>query len=403
MKITSAKVIVSCPGRNYVTMKIETDEGVSGVGDATLNGRELAVASYLQDHLVPMLIDKDPSAIEDIWQTLYRGAYWRRGPVTMTAIAAVDVALWDIKGKALGTPVWNLLGGRVRDGITIYGHVAASSVSGAIEGVKEKMEAGYRAARVQVAVPGIEEMYGVPGQYDHKSKYQAALPFTERNWSTEKYLRFVPQMFEEVRAEVGYDVQLVHDAHHRLTPSQAGWLGKRLEDIQLLWLEDVVPVDMQTSYRQIRAATTTPLAVGEMLNSLYDFDLLIREQLIDYVRSTVVHAGGITGLRKIAAYAEPYLVRTGCHGASDLSPVTMSAAAHFGISTHNAAVQEYMGFPEQASEVFSWSYEVKDGLLTASDKPGLGIEIDEDAAERFPYERAYLPLSRKEDGSIWNW
>ena len=140
-----------------------------------------------------------------------------------------------------------------------------------------------------------------------------------------------------------------------------------------------------------------------MLNSLYDFDLLIREQLIDYVRSTVVHAGGITGLRKIAAYAEPYLVRTGCHGASDLSPVTMSAAAHFGISTHNAAVQEYMGFPEQASEVFSWSYEVKDGLLTASDKPGLGIEIDEDAAERFPYERAYLPLSRKEDGSIWNW
>ena len=403
MKITSAKVIVSCPGRNYVTLKIETDEGVSGVGDATLNGRELAVASYLQDHLVPMLIDKDPSAIEDIWQTLYRGAYWRRGPVTMTAIAAVDVALWDIKGKALGTPVWNLLGGRVRDGITIYGHVAASSVSGAIEGVKEKMEAGYRAARVQVAVPGIEEMYGVPGQYDHKSKYQAALPFTERNWSTEKYLRFVPQMFEEVRAEVGYDVQLVHDAHHRLTPSQAGWLGKRLEDIQLLWLEDVVPVDMQTSYRQIRAATTTPLAVGEMLNSLYDFDLLIREQLIDYVRSTVVHAGGITGLRKIAAYAEPYLVRTGCHGASDLSPVTMSAAAHFGISTHNAAVQEYMGFPEQASEVFSWSYEVKDGLLTASDKPGLGIEIDEDAAERFPYERAYLPLSRKEDGSIWNW
>ena len=402
MKITSAKVIVSCPGRNYVTLKIETDEGVSGVGDATLNGRELAVASYLQDHLVPMLIDKDPSAIEDIWQTLYRGAYWRRGPVTMTAIAAVDVALWDIKGKALGTPVWNLLGGRVRDGITIYGHVAASSVSGAIEGVKEKMEAGYRAARVQVAVPGIEEMYGVPGQYDHKSKYQAALPFTERNWSTEKYLRFVPQMFEEVRAEVGYDVQLVHDAHHRLTPSQAGWLGKRLEDIQLLWLEDVVPVDMQTSYRQIRAATTTPLAVGEMLNSLYDFDLLIREQLIDYVRSTVVHAGGITGLRKIAAYAEPYLVRTGCHGASDLSPVTMSAA-HFGISTHNAAVQEYMGFPEQASEVFSWSYEVKDGLLTASDKPGLGIEIDEDAAERFPYERAYLPLSRKEDGSIWNW
>lgn len=403
MKITAAKVIVSSPGRNYVTLKIETDAGVYGIGDATLNGRELAVASYLQEHLAPMLIGKDPSSIEDLWQTFYRGAYWRRGPVTMTAIAAIDVALWDIKGKVLNTPVWNLLGGRVRDGITVYGHVAAHSANDAIDGVLEKIAAGYRAARVQVAVPGIGEMYGVPGQYDHKKKNQAALPFTETNWSTEKYLRFVPKMFNEVREGVGFNVQLVHDAHHRLTPSQAGWLGKRLEDIQLLWLEDAVPADLQISYRQIRAATTTPLAVGEMLNSLYDSDLLIREQLIDFVRSTIVHAGGITGLRKIAAYAEPFLVRTGCHGASDLSPITMSAAAHYGISTHNAAVQEFMGFPEKASDVFSWTYEVKDGLLNASDEPGLGVDIDEKSAARYPYERAYLPLSRKEDGSIWNW
>ena len=403
MKITAAKVIVSSPGRNYVTLKIATDDGVYGIGDATLNGRELAVAAYLDEHLVPMLIGKDPSSIEELWQTFYRGAYWRRGPVTMTAIAAIDVALWDIKGKVLGTPLWNLLGGRVRDGIMVYSHVAAHSINDAIDGINEQIAHGYRAARVQVAVPGIGEMYGVPGQYDSKKKNQAALPFTETKWSTEKYLRFVPEMFKQVREGVGFDIQLVHDAHHRLTPSQAGWLGKRLEDIQLLWLEDVVPADLQTSYRQIRAATTTPLAVGEMLNSLYDSDLLIREQLIDFVRSTIVHAGGITGLRKIASYAEPFLVRTGCHGASDLSPVTMSAAAHFGLSTHNAAVQEYMGHPAEASEVFSWSYTVTDGLLSPSDQPGLGVDIDEKAAKRFPYERAYLPLSRKEDGSIWNW
>jgi mannonate dehydratase len=403
MKITAARVIVSSPGRNYVTLKIETDEGVYGLGDATLNGRELAVASYLEDHLVPMLIGQDPSSIEDLWQTFYRGAYWRRGPVTMTAIAAIDVALWDIKGKVLNTPVWNLLGGRVRHGITVYGHVAAYTVGEAVELVHEQIEAGYRAARVQVRVPGIGEMYGVPGQYDSTTKSRGALPFTETNWSSEKYLRFVPEMFKQVREGVGFDVQLVHDAHHRLTPSQAGWLGKRLEDIQLLWLEDVVPVDMQTSYRQIRAATTTPLAVGEMLNSLYDSDLLIREQLIDFIRSTIVHAGGITGRRPISSYAEPFLVRTGCHGAYDLSPVTMSAAAHFGVSTHNAAVQEFMSFPAEIGEVFSWGFSVKDGLLSPSDQPGLGVDIDEEAAARFPYERAYLPLSRKEDGSIWNW
>jgi mannonate dehydratase len=321
----------------------------------------------------------------------------------MTAIAAIDVALWDIKGKVLNTPVWNLLGGRVRNGITVYGHVAAHTVGEAVELVQQQMEAGYRAARVQVRVPGIDEMYGVPGQYDSRTKNQGGLPFTESNWSSEKYLRFVPEMFKQVREGVGFDVQLVHDAHHRLTPSQAGWLGKRLEDIQLLWLEDVVPVDMQTSYRQIRAATTTPLAVGEMLNSLYDSDVLIREQLIDFIRSTIVHAGGITGLRKISSYAEPFLVRTGCHGASDLSPVTMSAAAHFGVSTHNAAVQEFMSFPPEIGEVFSWGFSVKDGLLRPSDRPGLGVDIDEEAAARFPYERAYLPLSRKEDGSIWNW
>lgn len=401
MKITDARVIVTSPGRNYVTLKIETDQGIYGIGDATLNGRELAVASYLEEHVVPMLIGKDASAIEDIWQTLYKGVYWRRGPVTMTAIAAVDVALWDIKGKALNTPVWNLLGGRVRDGIMAYGHVSANSTSEAVDKVLEEAAAGFRAARVQVSVPGIKEMYGTPSSTAYKNA--GSLPFVEKDWSTHKYLRFVPTMFEEVRSQVGFDIQLAHDAHHRLSPSEAGWLGKRLEDSQLMWLEDPVSTDVQASYRQIRQATTTPIAVGEILTSLYDSELLIREQLIDYIRSTVVHAGGVTGLRKIASFAEPYLVRTGCHGAWDLSPVTMAAAVHYGISTHNAAVQEFMGFDPEASEVFSWDWSLQDGLLNATDAPGFGVDIDEEAAKRFPYKRAYLPLSRKFDGSISNW
>jgi mannonate dehydratase len=404
MKITGGKVIVTSPWRNYVTLKLTTDQGIYGVGDASLNGRELAVAAYLEDHVVPMLIGRDASAIEDTWQTLYRGAYWRRGPVGMTAIAAVDVALWDIKGKALGTPVWNLLGGRVRDGILAYSHVSARDPTHAIELVAEKVEQGYRAARVQVAVPGIKEMYGVPRSREASwEDHDPQLPYIERDWAPEPYLRFLPKAFDAIRSAVGFDIALLHDSHHRLTPSQAGWLGKRLEDIQLLWLEDVVPADLPASYRQIRAATTTPLAVGEVFNTLYDAELLIREQLIDYVRASVVHAGGVTGLRKIAAFAEPYLVRTGCHGAADLSPITMGAAVHYGCSTHNAAVQEYMGFRPKVSEVFSWDWSLADGYLKPTDAPGLGVDIDEAAAAKYPYQRAYLPLTRNRDGSAANW
>lgn len=404
MKITGAKVITCRPGRNFVTLKIMTDQGVYGIGDATLNGRELAVVSYLEEHIVPMIIGKDAFDIEDMWQVLYRGAYWRRGPVTMTAIAAIDMALWDIKGKALHTPVWNLLGGRTRKGVMAYTHVAARNPGQSVELVREKIEAGFRAVRVQCSVPGLEQMYGVPlAEGIDPYAVDRSLPNVERDFAPEKYLRFVPLLFEYLRKDLGFDVHLLHDAHHRLSPSQAGWLGKRLEDHQLLWLEDAVPADMQQSYRQVRAATTTPLAIGEIFSSLYDCDLLIREQLVDYVRATVVHAGGITGLRKIASYAEPYLVKTGCHGASDLSPVTMAAAVHYATATHNAAVQEYMGFLPVTSEVFSWGWSFENGFLVAGDAPGLGVDIDEEAAERHPYSRGYLPLSRNVDGSIGNW
>lgn len=401
MKITGTKIIVSSPGRNYVTLKIETDEGLYGLGDATLNGRELAVAAYLREHLCPMLEGRDPSAIEDTWQLFYRGAYWRRGPVTMAAIAAIDVALWDIKGKALGTPVWNLLGGRCRTGIMAYAHASARTLPAVIEQVLDYQQRGYRAVRVQCLVPGLEEMYGIPRADADRNGIGS--PYVERDWSTEKYLRFAPKLFGEVRSAVGFDLQLLHDAHHRLTPSQAGWLGKRLEDHQLLWLEDVVPAELQSSYRQIRQHTTTPLAVGEVFNTVFDCEQLIREQLVDYIRASIVHAGGISHLRKIAALAEPYSVRTGCHGAADLSPITMAAAVHYGVSTHNAAVQEYNEHPAATSDVFSWDWRVEDGLLVPGDAPGLGIDIDEDAADRYPYERAYLPVSRREDGSVGSW
>jgi mannonate dehydratase len=399
--ITAARVIVTCPGRNYVTLKVETSDGAYGIGDATLNGRELAVASYLADHVAPLLIGRDPADIEDIWQSFYRGAYWRRGPVTMTSIAAVDVALWDLKGKALGTPVWNLLGGRSRTGVLTYSHASGRSIEDTVEQVQGLVQAGYKAVRIQCAVPGIDEMYGVPRA--EAGRDGPDLPYLEAGWASEKYVRHVPRLFAAVRDAVGEDVHLLHDAHHRLTPIEAAGLGKRLEEYQPFWLEDPVQAELQEGFRVIRSHTTTPLAVGEVFNSVFDCELLIREQLIDFIRMSVVHGGGITALRKVAALAEPYHVRFGCHGAGDLSPVTMAAAAHFGLAVHNVAIQEHGDHSDATHEVFPHSWRVQDGYLHPGDAPGLGVDIDEDAAGRHPYRRAYLPVSRKVDGTAANY
>jgi mannonate dehydratase len=402
MKITGGRVIVCSPGRNFVTLKLETSEGIFGLGDATLNGRELAVAAYLDEHVLPLLVGRDPLAIEDMWHYLYKGAYWRRGPVTMTAIAAVDTALWDIKGKSLGTPVYNLLGGRSRKGVLVYGHANGDSIESAIEAVRRYREMGYRAIRVQCAVPGVPSAYGVGKGDLYYEPAARGLP-EEQIWSTDEYLGFVPALFERLRSEFGFELRLLHDAHHRLTPIQAGWLGKRLEDYRLFWLEDPVPAELQEGFRIIRQHTTVPIAVGEVFNSLYDCLQLITEQLIDYVRTTVVRAGGITHLRKIAAIAEPYHVLTGSHGATDLSPVGMAAALHFDISVHNFGIQEYMRHTPETDAVFPHAYSFSDGYLDPGEEPGLGVDIDERLAERYPYRAAYLPVSRRVDGTVHSW
>ncbi|MGO9085047.1 MAG: D-mannonate dehydratase ManD [Candidatus Sulfotelmatobacter sp.] len=401
MKVTDAKVFVCCPGRNFVTLKISTDEGICGLGDATLNGRELPVASYLTDHVIPCLIGRDPFQTEDLWQYLYRGAYWRRGPVTMTAIAAVDTALWDIKAKALQTPVYNLLGGLSRTGVLVYGHANGSDIEEtADEGAKYK-EMGYVAIRAQTGIPGLASTYGVTDKpfYEPAEK---GLPH-ENAWSTEKYLVHIPKLFETLRLKFGDDIHLLHDVHHRLTPIEAARLGKSLEPYHLFWLEDPVTAELQEGFRIIRQHTTTPLAVGEVFNSVWDAHILITEQLIDYLRMTVVHGGGLTHLKKVAALAEIYHVRTGCHGATDLSPVAMAAALHFDISVNNFGIQEYMPHTRETDDVFPHAYSFKNGYLHPGDAPGLGVDYNEKLADKFPYQRAYLPVNRKLDGTMFNW
>jgi mannonate dehydratase len=402
MKIIDAKVIVCSPGRNFVTLKIVTQDGVYGLGDATLNGRELAVASYLSDHVCPLLIGRDARRIEDTWQYLYKGGYWRRGPVTMAAIGAVDTALWDIKGKSLNAPLYQLLGGASRESILVYGHANGADIEETVEAVAHYVKLGYKAVRAQSGIPGVASTYGVGKGKMHYEPAEEGLP-SESTWSTQRYLNFVPQLFARLRREFGEDLPLLHDAHHRLTPIEAARLGKSLEPYHLFWLEDAVSAELQESFRLIRRHTTTPLAVGEVFNSIYDCEQLIKEQLIDYIRTAVVHGGGITPLRKIANLAEIYHVRTGCHGATDLSPVCVAAALHFDLSVHNFGIQEYMRHSEETDRVFPHSYTFSDGTLHPGEKPGLGVDIDEALAAKFPYRRAYLPINRKLDGTMHGW
>ena len=402
MKITQARLIVCSPGRNFVTLKIETDEGLTGLGDATLNGRELAVASYLQDHVIPCLIGRDAHRIEDIWQYLYRGAYWRRGPVTMTAIAAVDMALWDLKAKAAGLPLYQLLGGRSREGVLVYTHANGSDIAHTVDEVLKAKDAGYRAIRAQCGVPGLDKVYGV-GQGGHYEPADASLP-SEHDWDTAKYLRHTPQAFEAFRQALGPDIHLLHDVHHRLTPNEAAQLGRSLEPCQLFWMEDPTPAENQAAFRLIREKTTTPIAVGEVFNSIWDCKQLIEEQLIDYIRTTVLHAGGITHLRRIADLASLYQVRTGCHGATDLSPVSMGAALHFDTWVPNFGVQEYMPHSELMLSVFPHDGRFDTGMLYCGESPGHGVDIDEKLAAKYPYQRAYLPVNRlQHDGTLWSW
>lgn len=402
MKITSAKVIVCSPGRNFVTLKIETDKGLYGLGDATLNGRELAVAAYLE-HLIPNLIGRDPFDTEDIWQFFYKGAYWRRGPVTMAAIGAIDIALWDLKGKALGVPVYQLLGGKSRRKLLVYTHAQGRDIPETLDQIAEKQALGYEAIRVQSGIPGMSRIYGVAKEVGaYEPAVQGHRP-VEETWSTSKYLNFVPQLFARVREQFGDELHLLHDAHHRLTPIEAGRLGKELEPFHLFWLEDAVPAESQESFQLIRQHTTTPLAVGEVFNSIYDCKELITQQLIDYIRMTVAHGGGLTPMMKIAALAELYHIKTGCHGPSDLSPVNLAACLHFGTAINNYGIQEYMGYPKETAEVFRLSHPFAAGHFTMSTVPGLGVEIDEQAAAAFPYAPASLPVNRLEDGTLFNW
>ncbi|MFG1609066.1 D-mannonate dehydratase ManD [Actinoplanes sp. NPDC049265] len=402
MIIESAEVVVTSPDRNFVTLRLTTDDGLVGLGDATLNGRERSVVAYLAEHVAPLLVGRDAHRIEDTWQFLYRGAYWRRGPVTMAAIAAVDVALWDLKAQAAGMPLYQLLGGASRTGLLAYGHASGPSLPSLFESIHQLLEEGYRAIRVQTSVPGLSKVYGVGSSALYEPAGRVPMP-VEEDWDSRSYLRHIPGVFEAVRAEFGPSLPLLHDVHHRLTPIEAARLGKELEPYDLFWLEDCTPAEDTSALRLVRQHTTTPLAIGEVFNSVYDYRSLISERLIDYVRSAVTHTGGITHLKRILEYAGQYGIKSGIHGPTDISPVGMAAALHLGLAVHNFGIQEYMKHGALTDSVFSQSFTFTDGLLHPGSAPGLGVGLDLDAAGRFPYQTAYLPINRLKDGTLHDW
>ena len=408
LKISDVRVIVTCPDRNYVVVKISTSEaGLYGVGDATLNGRELAVAEDLKQHIAPLLIGRDPERVEDTWQYLYRGPYWRGGPVQMTALAGVDLALWDIKGKRAGMPVYQLLGGRTRIGALAYTHASGRDFAEVEDAVRHAIERGFKCVRAQVAIPGLEGTYGTAGAKPAEAAAgrvanMASLPQTEV-FEPAPYLSTVPRLFEHLRAKLGQEVELLHDCHEKLDPIQAARLAHDLEPYHLFFLEDCLRPEYKESFRLIREHSTTPLAMGELFNSLWDCVPLIKEQLIDYIRCDLGHIGGITAARKVAALAELFQVRTAWHGPGDIGPPTHAANVHVDVSIPNFGIQEMVFFPDAAREVISGGPEFKDGYMNVSDTPGLGCDVNEEAAKKYPYRRSYLPTARRKDGSVHDW
>lgn len=409
MKIKNVRVIATCPTRNFVFIKIITDEpGLYGIGDATLNGRELAGAEVIEKYIGPLLISRDPDRIEDIWQYLFRGTYWRGGPILMTALSGVDMALWDIKGKRAGMPVYALLGGKCREKILTYIHAFGSNFTEVENIVRQQMEErGAKAISVNVATQASVISYDTR-QTEREEKqirdgvHHDELPM-ETVWESIPYLRAIPQLFDYLRNKLGGEIELLHDVHGRLSPIEAIQLARALEPYRIFFLEDPLCPEYKESFRLLRSHCQIPLAAGELFCSKWECLPLLKEQSIDFIRCDLAHVGGITEARKIATLAESHYIKTAWHGPGDISPITYAANMHVNLAVSNFGIQEWTDHGDIVHEVCPGGPIFEDGYAHITDKPGLGCDINEKIARKYPYKRHYLPITRKEDGSIQDW
>ena len=425
-KIKDIRVIMTEPdGIRLVVVKILTDQdGLYGVGCATFTQRPLPVVKAITDYLRPFLIGRSVVDIEDIWQSSYVSSYWRNGPVLNNALSGVDQALWDIKGKMANMPLYDLLGGKAREAAAVYVHASGSSAEEVGDKMQAFMERGFHHIRVQVSTPGYSTYGNKSAKIgtdtsSNRDVSQGPIPITTclREYDPAKryahpggvfepkpYLRSALNLFEYIRDRFGYGVEILHDVHERIPPILGVWFVKEVEPFQLFFLEDLFSPEDNEYFRMVRAQCATPIAMGELYSSPHEIIPMIKDRLLDFIRIHISDMGGITPCRKLAAMGELFSVRTAWHGPGDTSPIGHAANLALDLNCSNFGIQEYAIFGERTQEVFPGCPEVRDGMMWPNGKPGLGIDINEELAAKFPYNEYEFggawDTVRRADGSV---
>ena len=386
LKITDVKAILTAPAKiRLVVVKVQTNEPeLYGLGCATFTQRARVVETAIEKYLKPFLLGKDPTKIEDLWQSSFVSSYWRNGPVLGNALSGVDMALWDILGKRAGLPVYELLGGRCRDAVDTYCHTSGKTIEDVEEAVAKKKEEGFRHIRIQCGVPGLST-YGAATPYT-KADEEATSNNRPEVWEPRPYVKQTVKLFERIRGKFGDEVELLHDIHERVPPILAIQLVKDVEQFKPFFMEDPFSPEDIGYFKQLRQQTSTPLAMGELFNSPHEYVGLVSERLIDFIRIHISQIGGLTPARKVAALCDFFGVRTAWHGPGDVSPVGHACNVHLDLATPNFGVQESRQFTQAEQDVFPGCPTLKNGYFNVTDKPGFGIDIDEAAAAKFPIQ-----------------
>lgn len=410
VKIKKVRVICTAPeGINLVVIKVETNQpGLYGLGCGTFAYRHLAVKTVVEEYLDPLLKGRDVENIEELWQLMHQNAYWRNGGIENNAISGVDMALWDIKGKMAGMPVYQLFGGKCREGIPVYRHADGKDLSELCENILRFKEMGIQTIRCQCGGYGGDEYGNIPDTAPQGAKAGIYL-------DSKAYIRDTVKLFEGIRNKIGYDMNLVHDVHERIAPVEAIQLARQLEPYDLFFLEDPVSIEQTDWLRELRHQTSIHIAEGELFNNPVEWKSLIAEHLIDFIRVHISQAGGITPARKLQIFAEQFGVRTAWHGPGDMSPIAHAANIHIDLAAQNFGVQEWSGIeppnyviqelkgPHGALlEVFPGLPEYKNGYVYANDNSGLGVDINEEEAAKYPCENTVTlwTQTRRKDGAL---
>jgi len=362
-------------GRNYLVIKVETDEGIYGIGESGLTWRELAVLETVNS-LKSRLIGQNPTRKEHLWQVMFRSGFFPGSHALSAAVSAIDIALWDIHGKALGVPIYELLGGLCRDKVVCYPHCSGSTVETLVEDAQRKVDAGWKFVR-----------WGLSSEGDLLEPSRT--------------VRLGVQQFEALRETLGDDIELICDVHTRLDPADAITFCRAVEPYRPYFIEDPLRSENQASYHMFRQHVAVPLGVGEHYTSKWEFRELIEHDLINYARIDVCLVGGLTEARKIAGWCEAHYINLAPH--NPLGPVSAASCLHLDLATPNFGVQEMPGQPGMLPDVFPMQIEWKDGYLLPPDRPGLGVEFDEEAAKKHPYQASQGPMLHREDGAFTNW